>query len=96
MKDYGRSTFSGRGTTGRISSENRLTPSEIADVYKFIKILDRPIPELIAIVDDVLTTGAHYKAMKDILVIQYPKAKVIGLFLTRREIPSSNKQEFFL
>ena len=74
-------------------SENRLSPTEIANVYKFRKFPNRPRPKLIAIVDDVLTTGAHFKAMKDILLNQFSNVKVIGFFLARREIPFSNKGE---
>ena len=68
-------------------SEFRLTPSEIVNVYKIRKRSNRPRPKLIAIVDDVLTTGAHFKAMENILSDQYPGVNVIGLFLARREIP---------
>ena len=77
-------------------SEDRLSPTEIANVYKFRKYPDCPRPKLIAIVDDILTTGAHFKVMKGILLNQFPNVKVIGFFLARREIPSSNKKVIFL
>ena len=34
--------------------------------------------------DDVLTTGAHFKAMQAILSAQFPEANIHGLFVARR------------
>jgi predicted amidophosphoribosyltransferase len=44
------------------------------------------VKEYIVIVDDVLTTGCHYIAMKNVLLKRFPDAKIIGLFIARREI----------
>ncbi|MBF4487747.1 hypothetical protein [Flavobacterium sp. CSZ] len=44
------------------------------------------VREFIVIVDDVLTTGCHYIAMKNVLLKRFPDAKIIGLFIARREI----------
>ena len=76
-------------------SEERSTPSEIYDVYKFRKRLRNPRPNTIAIVDDVITKGAHFKAMENILTDQYPGVKVIGLFLARCEFPQLDLSELF-
>lgn len=43
-----------------------------------------PPPESIAVVDDVLTTGAHFVAAKTLLAAQFPRAAVRGLFAARR------------
>lgn len=40
----------------------------------------------IVLVDDVLTTGCHFKAVKSILQARFPDATIIGLFIARREI----------
>ena len=37
-------------------------------------------PELIVVFDDVITSGAHYSACKDILSKRYPTVDIIGLF----------------
>jgi predicted amidophosphoribosyltransferase len=46
--------------------------------------IDLHLPSSVAIVDDVLTTGAHFKAMKRILMERFPEARIVGLFLARR------------
>ena len=68
-------------------SEIRPKPSEIAKLYDCMNDSSAPRPKQIAIVDDVLTTGAHFKAMESILSDQYPGVKLIGLFLARCEFP---------
>jgi len=75
--------------------EDRLTPSEIVGVYRFRKRLSKPLPTKIAIVDDVLTTGAHFKAMETKLLDQYPRVNVVGLFLARREVPQLDQSKLF-
>jgi predicted amidophosphoribosyltransferase len=56
--------------------------------YEIDESLIEPIPSRIAVVDDVLTTGAHFRTMKRILQETFPEAQVIGLFLARR-IPNT-------
>lgn len=43
-----------------------------------------PIPVNIFIIDDVLTTGCHFKAMQHILRQQFPNANIYGIFIARR------------
>lgn len=38
---------------------------------------------MIALVDDVLTTGAHFKAAKGLLTDEFPRATVWGIFVAR-------------
>jgi len=45
---------------------------------------DKPAPTTIAVVDDVITAGAHFKAMKRILSETYVDVKIYGVFLARR------------
>jgi adenine/guanine phosphoribosyltransferase-like PRPP-binding protein len=35
----------------------------------------------IAIVDDILTTGAHFKACKTVLQERFPEAQIFGIFI---------------
>lgn len=37
--------------------------------------------EYLFLIDDVLTTGAHFKACKEIINSNYPNIKVVGIFL---------------
>ena len=50
--------------------------------------LAEPAPDTIFIVDDVLTTGCHYKAVKQVLQRRFPDATIRGLFVARR-VPKS-------
>jgi hypothetical protein len=43
-----------------------------------------PEPRSIALVDDVLTTGAHFVAAKAVLAGRFPDASIRGLFVARR------------
>jgi len=44
----------------------------------------QPPPTNIALVDDVLTTGAHFVAAKRVLTMRFPGVSVRGLFVARR------------
>ena len=58
--------------------------SDIKKAYEFRKHWCTPRPTTIAIVDDVIGTGAHFKAIESILLEQNPGIDVIGLILARR------------
>jgi|SRR5579862_153524 len=62
----------------------RPSPTALYQNYEIDDALTDPEPSVIAVVDDVLTTGAHFKAMKRILLETFPEASVVGLFLSRR------------
>jgi predicted amidophosphoribosyltransferase len=53
----------------------------------------KPTPPKIAILDDVLTTGAHFRAAKRVLRGRFPKAHIIGLFVARRAIVKDEAPE---
>ena len=59
----------------------RPAPDEIANIYEIDEALTIPVPKSIAIVDDVLTTGAHFRAMHSVLSIRFQGAHIVGLFL---------------
>ena len=59
-------------------------PSEIQNRYEVDEALTVPAPIAIAIVDDVLTTGAHFCASRVVLGARFPTAAIIGLFIARR------------
>lgn len=66
------------------TAASRPGPSTLYNNYEIEESLVEPIPSQIAVVDDVLTTGAHFKAMKRILSGIYPDAKIVGIFVARR------------
>jgi hypothetical protein len=67
-----------------ISGNRDITALE--DILEIDENLVEGVREYIVIVDDVLTTGCHYIAMRNILRRRFPEAKIIGLFIARREI----------
>ena len=62
----------------------RSTPPEIAAGYRINEALTIPEPASIAIVDDVLTTGAHFRAACSALTARFPAVWIVGLFIARR------------
>ena len=42
--------------------------------------------EHMILMDDVLTTGAHFKACQQLLQNQFGQAKIIGIFIARRKL----------
>lgn len=70
-----------------VQDGNRLTVSDLLEVYEIDESCANPPPSSIAIVDDVLTAGTHYRAMHTILSGRFPKAKIYGIFIARRVFP---------
>lgn len=71
----------------------RPTPDELVAAYRLDESLADPVPDRILIVDDVLTTGCHYKAVKRVLEQRFPHAEIYGLFVARR-VPKSAPDAF--
>ena len=63
---------------------NRLTKEEIKSNYIVDEELLSQTKETIIVFDDVVTTGAHYKAIKELILERFPQKRVIGLFIARR------------
>lgn len=64
-------------------SPHRPRPEAIAANYRVNLALLTPKPAALAIVDDVLTTGAHFKAARQVLRPHFPGIPMIGIFLAR-------------
>lgn len=63
------------------------TRPTVADLIANLEIDDalaRPAPTSIALVDDVITTGAHFVAAKTLLSARFPGVPIRGLFVARR------------
>jgi predicted amidophosphoribosyltransferase len=62
-------------------------PRDIRELMRRMRLeeaLANPTPEAVIIFDDVLTTGAHFKAVQRILLARFPDVPMAGLFLARR------------
>ena len=65
-------------------STQRLRPEQLVEIYRVDESVAEPKPTALVVVDDVLTTGAHFKAAQSVLVDRFPGVSVFGLFVARR------------
>lgn len=84
-----------RTTPAAHESEQRPTPQELEALYEIDQRLLMPPRAEIAIVDDVLTTGLHFQAVKVLLQRTFPGVRTIGLFIARR-VPETTDIEDML
>ena len=66
--------------------------SQIAALYRIDESLSEPEPAVVAVVDDLLTSGAYFRAAKIVLTRGFPDIEVVGLFLARR-VPETTAPE---
>jgi len=71
----------------------RPTPVERSFLMQLDETQANPKPSTMIIVDDVLTTGSHFRAAKTVVRRRWPEVRVIGLFLAR--VCSRRKQGCF-
>lgn len=70
-------------TASHLNDQKR-DPDELYSNYAFEAPLAVGCHKNIIIIDDVLTTGAHYKAARRIITENIPGAQVCGVFIARR------------
>ena len=70
----------------------RPKPEEIAASYRIDPARAAPAPGVVAAVDDLLTTGAHFRAAATVLSARFPDIDVVGLFIARR-VPGTTEPE---
>lgn len=70
-----------------VQAGNRVTVEELLAVYQIDESLAVPTPQHIGVLDDVLTAGTHFRAMKTILGRRFPGVPVSGFFIARRVFP---------
>lgn len=63
--------------------------------YEIDETLAVPAPTAIAIFDDVLTAGTHFKAMQAILTGRFPRIPIFGIFIARRVFPEVPVEDWF-
>ena len=62
----------------------RLRASDIEEMYRIDETQEAPAAGLVVVVDDLLTSGAHFRAAQRLLSRHFPDTDVAGLFLARR------------
>lgn len=72
-----------------VAQGDRVTVEELLNLYTINEGIAHPPPRSIAIVDDVLTAGTHYRAMQTVLTERFPGVPIIGLFVARRVFPDN-------
>lgn len=73
----------------------RSSIDELVQAYALDEALATPEPERIVILDDMLTTGRHFRAMNFVLHRRFPRAQIVGTFITRRIVPEDGAFEDF-
>ena len=54
----------------------------------------RPKPQIVAVVDDLVTTGAHFVAMRTILRREFPDTRIVGVLIARRVPEAVDVEDF--
>jgi predicted amidophosphoribosyltransferase len=75
-------------STDSVHEGNRLSPQQLKANYRFNDQLAAGMSKNVAVVDDLLTTGSHFRAVKEMILERIPDARVAGFFVARRAIPS--------
>jgi predicted amidophosphoribosyltransferase len=70
-----------------VAAGERVTVEELLAVYRIDETVAAPPPQQIGVLDDVLTAGTHFRAMRTILEARFPGVPVVGLFIARRVFP---------
>lgn len=65
----------------------RVTVEELVRIYRIDEALAAPPPRTIGVLDDVLTAGTHFRAMKIVLARRFPGVPITGIFVARRVFP---------
>ena len=72
---------------------NRMTVGQLASHMAIDESCCSPYPDKILVVDDVLVSGTHFKAVKRRLLARFPEASVYGLFVARRVFAQPDEEE---
>lgn len=73
-------------------TDERPTPDDLIEIYEINEACTNPAPRFLVVVDDVLTTGAHFKAMQHVLAERFPGVPLVGFFVARR-VPEAEDLE---
>ena len=73
-----------RSTAAAHGSDVRPRSEEIKALYRLDETLTEPVPRTVALIDDLLTAGAHFRAAKSVLSARFQNVTILGLFIARR------------
>ena len=76
-----------RSTPADHATEFRQDLQDLIENYYIEEKLIDPKPKRIILFDDVLTTGKHFAAAKQVLEKQYPGIEILGIFVARNVRP---------
>ncbi|MEO1089335.1 MAG: hypothetical protein AAFX81_01780 [Pseudomonadota bacterium] len=79
----------------KASTGDRVSVEELMEVYSIDEKLIEPRPHRIAIIDDVLTVGRHWYAVKERIVEAFPAAEIFGIFVSRAVSPTPSAFDVF-
>jgi hypothetical protein len=71
-------------------SASRPKPHDLRANYRLEGSLCEPAPTMLGILDDVLTAGAHFRAIRDMLSERFPAIPAVGIFYARRIVVSAD------
>lgn len=74
-------------------ASRRPRPQELQDNMHLHRGLKGDLPETIILFDDVVTTGAHFVACRDLILEEFPDTNIIGVFVARR-VPENPFADF--
>jgi hypothetical protein len=75
-------------STDSVHEGIRLSPQQLKANYRFDDLVAAKMSKNVAVVDDLLTTGSHFRALKEMILEKIPDARVVGFFVARRAIPN--------
>lgn len=68
-------------------TDDRRDVALITQHFRIDESLGEPVPRGIIVLDDVLTTGAHFRAAKTVLQRRFVGVPVLGIFVAWRVFP---------
>jgi hypothetical protein len=74
--------------------DNRPRPAELEARYVIDRGLLHPAPRILAVVDDLVTTGAHFVAIRNMLRREFPDSQIVGIFIARRVPEAVDVEDF--
>jgi hypothetical protein len=75
-------------STDTFKGGQRQSPDELQANYRVVANELAQARPIIGVVDDVLTTGSHFQAVRAKILAERPDAKIVGFFVARRVIPN--------
>ena len=71
-------------------SSDRPKPNEIKETYQWNGFQNQPF-ECLYLIDDVITTGAQFRAYKDLVLEHQPDLKILGVFWAKTFWPNPSE-----